>query len=92
MTGPSAVLDTLLGAGRNLPAHDSRPPRSHDGETAMPETSPSPVPDDDVDPRVAELVMAIRDRFGLRGLRGAQWMIEKEIVLAEQAISDLAAE
>ena len=58
----------------------------------MPETSASPMPEDDVDPRVAELVVAIRDRFGLRGLRGAQWMIEKEIVLAEEAINDLAAE
>ena len=46
--------------------------------------------DEDVDPRVAELVVAIRDRFGLRGLRGARWMIEKEIALAEEAISDLA--
>lgn len=47
------------------------------------------MPDEDVDPRVAELVMTIRDRFGLRGLRGAQWMIEKEIALSEEAISDL---
>lgn len=46
--------------------------------------------DEDVDPTVAELVVAIRDRFGLRGLRGARWMIEKEIALAEDAISDLA--
>ena len=58
----------------------------------MPETSASPMPEDDVDPRVAELVVAIRDRFGLRGLRGAAWMIEKEIVLAEAAINDLAPE
>jgi hypothetical protein len=47
---------------------------------------------EEVDPRVAELVMAIRDRFGLRGLRGARWMIEKEIALAEQAMEELAAE
>lgn len=46
--------------------------------------------DEDVDPTVAEFVVAIRDRFGLRGLRGARWMIEKEIALAEDAISDLA--
>lgn len=44
---------------------------------------------DEVDPRVAELVVAIRDRFGLRGLRGAQWMIEQEIRLAEEAIAEL---
>ena len=49
-------------------------------------------PDEDVDPRVAELVMTIRDRFGLRGLRGARWMIEKEIALAEEAIADLASD
>ena len=34
---------------------------------------------EEVDPRVAELVVAIRDRFGLRGLRGARWMIDREI-------------
>lgn len=45
---------------------------------------------EDVDPRVAELVVAIRDRFGLRGLRGARWMIEHEIAIAEAAVSDLA--
>ena len=45
---------------------------------------------EDVDPRVAELVVAIRDRFGLRGLRGARWMIDREIALAEAAVSDLA--
>lgn len=49
-------------------------------------------PDGDLDPKVAELVMAIRDRFGLRGLRGAQWMIEKEIALAEDAIAELTGE
>jgi hypothetical protein len=46
---------------------------------------------DDVDPRVAELVVAIRDRFGLRGLRGAQWLIDREIALAEEALSELPA-
>lgn len=44
---------------------------------------------DEVDPAVAELVMAIRDRFGLRGLRGAAWMIQQEIAIAEQALEDL---
>jgi len=47
------------------------------------------VPEDEVDPKVAELVVAIRDRFGLRGLRGAKWMIDKEIAIAEQALADL---
>lgn len=47
---------------------------------------------DEVDPRVAELVVAIRDRFGLRGLRGARWMIEQEITIAEQALEQLPAE
>lgn len=50
----------------------------------------SEMPDDEVDPKVAELVVAIRDRFGLRGLRGAHWLIEQEIALAEAAIADLA--
>jgi hypothetical protein len=48
------------------------------------------MPDEDVDPLVAEMVVAIRDRFGLRGLRGARWLIEKEIDLAEEAIAGLA--
>ena len=47
---------------------------------------------EEVDPRVAELVVAIRDRFGLRGLRGARWMIEQEIALAEEALAALPAE
>lgn len=44
---------------------------------------------EDVDPRVAELVFAIRDRFGLRGLRGAEAMIKAEITVAERALRDL---
>ncbi|HYJ54400.1 MAG TPA: hypothetical protein VEX40_02530 [Mycobacterium sp.] len=47
---------------------------------------------DEVDPKVAELVMTIRDRFGLRGLRGARWMIDNEIALAEEALAALAAD
>ena len=47
---------------------------------------------DEVDPRVAELVMAIRDRFGLRGMRGAAWLIQQEIAIAEQALDELPAE
>jgi hypothetical protein len=46
-------------------------------------------PDEDVDPQVAEMVVMIRDRFGLRGLRGAQWLIEKEIGLVEVAMAEL---
>jgi hypothetical protein len=42
------------------------------------------IPDDEVDPKVAELVVTIRDRFGLRGLRGARWMIDKEIAIADE--------
>jgi hypothetical protein len=33
--------------------------------------------------------MAIRDRFGLRGLRGAHRMIEDEIAIAEKALEGL---
>lgn len=47
---------------------------------------------DEIDPRVAELVVAIRDRFGLRGLRGARGMIDKEIALAETALAELPTE
>jgi hypothetical protein len=46
----------------------------------------------EVDPLVAELVEAIRDRFGLHGLRDARRMIDQEIVLAEDALAELAAE
>ena len=47
---------------------------------------------DEVDPAVAEHVVVIRDRFGLRGLRSARWMIDKEIALAEAAMADLSAD
>jgi hypothetical protein len=47
---------------------------------------------DEIDPRVVELVAAIRDRFGLRGLRGARVMIDKEIALAEEALAELPTE
>jgi hypothetical protein len=46
----------------------------------------------EVDPLVAELVAAIRDRFGLRGLRDARGMIDQEIVLAEEALTELEPE
>ena len=48
------------------------------------------MPEDEVDPKVAELVVTIRDRFGLRGMRGARWMIDQEIALAEQAVAEIA--
>jgi hypothetical protein len=65
---------------------------AEDSGTAASDTPPGAGPDmpDEVDPKVAELVMTIRDRFGLRGLRGARWMIDKEIALAEEAIADLS--
>jgi hypothetical protein len=47
---------------------------------------------EDVDPRVAELVVAIRDRFGLRGMRGARWLLDQEIALAEEALAGLPSE
>jgi hypothetical protein len=45
----------------------------------------------EVDPLVADLVMGIRDRFGLHGLRDARRLIDEEIVLAEQAMAELEA-
>ena len=44
---------------------------------------------EEVDPRVVELVIAIRDRFGLRGLRGAQRLIAEQVAVAERAVADL---
>jgi len=37
----------------------------------------------DVDPFIAERVVAIRDRFGLRGLRAAHQLIANEIAIFE---------
>ena len=67
------------------------------GKTAADDISPRAAAEaleipDEVDPKVAELVMTIRDRFGLRGLRGARWMMDKEIALAEEALAALSAE
>jgi hypothetical protein len=45
-----------------------------------------------IDPAVAELVVTIRDRFGLRGMRDAQAMLADEIVLAEKAVAALELE
>jgi len=45
----------------------------------------------EVDPLVAELVVTIRDRFGLHGLRDARRMIDEEIVVAEEAMAELEA-
>ena len=63
------------------------PGESRDSETGGGLSEP-----DEVDPKVAELVVTIRDRFGLRGLRGARWMIDQEIVLAEEAMAALEAD
>lgn len=48
------------------------------------------VAEQDIDPRVVEMVEAIRDRFGLRGLRGARVLVEREIDVAEQALAELS--
>jgi hypothetical protein len=57
-----------------------------DGKQRMPEKS------EDIDPGVVEHVVAIRDRFGVRGLRDADAMIREEIKLAEQALQDLPSD
>ena len=44
---------------------------------------------EDIDPGVVEHVIAIRDRFGIRGLRDADAMIREEIKLAELAMKGL---
>lgn len=47
---------------------------------------------EEIDPGVVEHVVAIRDRFGVRGLRDAAALILDEIKLAEQALRGLAAD
>ena len=44
---------------------------------------------EDIDPGVVEHVVAIRDRFGVRGLRDADALIREEIKLAEEALQGL---
>ena len=43
----------------------------------------------DVDPEVASHVRAIRDRFGISGLRAAAQLISMEIALARDALREL---
>ena len=43
----------------------------------------------DVDPEVATHVRAIRDRFGISGLRAAAQLISMEIALARDALREL---
>jgi hypothetical protein len=45
---------------------------------------------EEIDPGVVEHVVAIRDRFGVRGLRDAEALIRAEIKLAELALKGLA--
>ncbi len=40
----------------------------------------------DVDPFIAERVVAIRDRFGIRGLRAAYDLIGTEIAIFDHAV------
>jgi hypothetical protein len=54
-----------------------------DGEQRMSEKP------EEIDPGVVEHVVAIRDRFGVRGLRGAHLLILEEIKLAEEALRGL---
>jgi len=47
---------------------------------------------EEIDPVVVEHVVAIRDRFGVRGLRDADALIREEIKLAEEALQDLPSD
>jgi hypothetical protein len=47
---------------------------------------------EEIDPGVVEHVVAIRDRFGVRGLRDAAAMIHEEITLAEKALRSLPSD
>jgi len=49
-------------------------------------------PSRDIDPAVAELVVTIRDRFGISGMRDAQVMLTEEVALAEKALAALEVE
>ena len=45
---------------------------------------------DEVDPAIGEHVAAIRDRFGLDGLRQAEQLIETEIAIFADSYAELA--
>jgi hypothetical protein len=47
---------------------------------------------EEIDPGVVEHVVAIRDRFGVRGLRAAAAMIMEEIKVAEKALRALQSD
>jgi hypothetical protein len=64
----------LVGVSRWLPGNAY-------GMTALP---------DDVDPAIGEHVAAIRDRFGLEGLRQAEQLIEMEIAIFADSYVELA--
>ena len=53
------------------------------------ETAADPVDVPDVDPDIAGHVIAVRDRFGVSGLRQAARLITVEISLAEDALREL---
>lgn len=46
--------------------------------------------DDEVDPAIGEHVTAIRDRFGLDGLRQAEQLIATEIAIFADSYAELA--
>jgi hypothetical protein len=47
---------------------------------------------EEIDRGVVEHVVAIRDRFGVRGLRDADALIREEIKLAEEALQGLPSD
>jgi hypothetical protein len=47
---------------------------------------------EDIDPGVVEHVVAIRDRFGVSGLRDAESLIREEIKLVEKALQGLPSD
>jgi hypothetical protein len=94
MVDDDTSADAEAPASVPAPPVAERPrPAAPAGGAGRPDVDPaSPEIPDEVDPKVAELVVTIRDRFGLRGLRGARWMIAQEIALAEEAMADLTAD
>jgi hypothetical protein len=55
-------------------------------------SDPEPLDLPDADPDIASHVMAIRDRFGVSGMRQAASLIAVEIALAEDALRELTAD
>jgi hypothetical protein len=55
-------------------------------------SDPEPLDLPDADPDIAAHVVAIRDRFGVSGMRQAATLLAVEIALAEEALRELTSD